>query len=146
MDLYTVPRIFMLRRPWRPCTVPFVIYLQLCWEHALPGCALPPPPRSPPAQECRGPGEEESSRRQVLLCLASRTGTFIVVIQIQCCGSGSGIRCLFDPWFRPESYFRELKNNFFGYNTWILVCVSGIRDGKIRIRDKIPDPQHCRNW
>ena len=43
----------------------------------------------------------------------------------QCCGSGSGIRCLFDPWIRdpewifsgsriPRPYFEELFDNFFG--------------------------------
>jgi hypothetical protein len=45
----------------------------------------------------------------------------------QFCGSGSGIRCLIDPWIRdgykikirirdehPGSYFRELRNSFFG--------------------------------
>ncbi len=43
------------------------------------------------------------------------------------CGSGSAIRCLFDPWIwdgykiririrdkQPGSYFRELRNNFLG--------------------------------
>jgi hypothetical protein len=54
-------------------------------------------------------------------------------VQNQCCGSGSGIRCLFDPWIRdrlgkksrsgsririrdehPGSYFREFRNNFLG--------------------------------
>jgi hypothetical protein len=52
--------------------------------------------------------------------------------KIQCCGSGSGIRCLFDPWIRdpgsgmgffripdpgsriPRPYFEELFDNFFG--------------------------------
>jgi hypothetical protein len=42
-----------------------------------------------------------------------------VVILTQCCGSGSGIQSLFDPGIRirdeqPGSYFRELRNNFFG--------------------------------
>jgi hypothetical protein len=43
----------------------------------------------------------------------------------QCCRSGSGIRCLFDPWIRnrffpdpgsriPNPYFRELSDNFLG--------------------------------
>jgi hypothetical protein len=35
----------------------------------------------------------------------------------QCCGSGSGIRCFFDPWIRDEHrglYFREFRNNFLG--------------------------------
>jgi hypothetical protein len=51
---------------------------------------------------------------------------------IQCCGSGSGIRYLFDPLYpgygmdkkikiriqyeHPKSYFRELINNFLGEN------------------------------
>jgi hypothetical protein len=48
----------------------------------------------------------------------------------QCCGSGYGIRCLFDPWIRnpgwvksqdpgpdnPKSYFLELRNHVFGLN------------------------------
>ncbi len=36
----------------------------------------------------------------------------------QCCGSGSEIRCLFDPGIRDEqfgSYFLELRNHFFGF-------------------------------
>ena len=48
----------------------------------------------------------------------------------QCCGSGSGIGCLFDPWIRdgrksasgsgirdeqPGSYFLVLRNHFFGF-------------------------------
>jgi hypothetical protein len=80
-----------------------------------------------------------------------------------CCGSGSGFRCLFDPWIRdpewvkknrvrirddqPGSYFRMLKNRFF----WLkyLNHLMRIRDGKtsypgsgmenIRIRGKLPD-------
>ncbi len=35
----------------------------------------------------------------------------------QCCGSGSGIRCLFDPWIRdeqPGSYFRDQGWKKFG--------------------------------
>ncbi len=35
----------------------------------------------------------------------------------QCCGSGSGIRCLFDPWTRirdPNPYFLELSDKFLG--------------------------------
>jgi hypothetical protein len=47
----------------------------------------------------------------------------------QCCGSASGIQCFIEPWIRdgkkikiwireehPGSYFRELKNSFFGLN------------------------------
>jgi hypothetical protein len=67
----------------------------------------------------------------------------------QCCESGSGIRCLFDPWIRdpgwvkvririrdeqPGSYFLELRNLFFGLK------YSNPESGmeKIRIRDKHP--------
>jgi hypothetical protein len=50
-------------------------------------------------------------------------------LESQCCGSRSGIRCLFDPWIwdpgwvkiririgdeQPVSYFLELRNNFLG--------------------------------
>ncbi len=50
--------------------------------------------------------------------------------RFQCCGSGSGIGCLFDPWIRnpgwekvsiriqdeqPGSYFLELRNHFFAF-------------------------------
>ncbi len=58
----------------------------------------------------------------------------------QCCGSGSGIRCLFDPWIRdgekvsiwirdeqPGSYFIELRNHFFGLK--YLNSLMRIRDG-----------------
>ncbi len=52
---------------------------------------------------------------------------------IHCCGSGPGIRCLFNPWMRDPgwakvnirirdehfgSYFRELRNNF-----WVKISV-----------------------
>ncbi len=47
-------------------------------------------------------------------------------------GSGSGIRIRDE---QPWSYFRELRTPFLGWNTLILWCGSGIRDGKIRIRD-----------
>jgi hypothetical protein len=48
----------------------------------------------------------------------------------QCCGSGSGIGCFFDPWIRdpgwekvsirirdkqPGSYFLELRDHFFAF-------------------------------
>ncbi len=73
---------------------------------------------------------------------------------LQSCGSGSGIRCLFDPWIRdpgrirdeqPGSYFRERRSQFFGLKYLNILFGSGIRDGKksdpvsgmenIRIRD-----------
>jgi hypothetical protein len=49
---------------------------------------------------------------------------------LQCCGSGSGIGCLFDPWIRDPGwekvsirirdeqsglYFLELRNHFFAF-------------------------------
>ncbi len=75
---------------------------------------------------------------------------------LQCCGSGSGIRCLFDPLDpgsgmgrksasgsgirdeQPGSYFLELRNHFLVVLG--LKCGSGmetdwIRDGKSRIWD-----------
>jgi hypothetical protein len=77
----------------------------------------------------------------------------------QCCGSGSGIGCLFDTWIRdpgwekvsirirdeqPGSYFLELRNQFFCFfgglkyiNSFMRIrdpgwrqFGSGIRDGK----------------
>jgi hypothetical protein len=69
-------------------------------------------------------------------------------ISVLCCGSGSGIRCLFDPWIRdeqPGSYFRELRNNF-----WVQIPkffdadpVYGME--KIRIRDKHPGSAILKN-
>ncbi len=44
----------------------------------------------------------------------------------QCCGSGSGIRCLFDPWIPdlgsriPRPYFEELFENFLVKSSRIL--------------------------
>ncbi len=62
----------------------------------------------------------------------------------QCCGSW--IRCLFDPgWVKSQdpdpgwtigSYFRKLRNHFFGLK--YLNSLMRVRDGKIRIRDKHP--------
>jgi hypothetical protein len=89
----------------------------------------------------------------------------------QCCGSGSGIRCLFDPGIRdgrksasgsgirdeqPGSYFLELKNQFFCFLGVKILKFSdadpgwrqfgfGIRDGKKSDPGsgiKIPNPQH----
>jgi hypothetical protein len=74
----------------------------------------------------------------------------------QCCGFGSGIRCLFDLGIRdgekimirirdeqPGSYFRELRNNFwvkilkfFGADPRQKKFGSGME--KIRMRDKHP--------
>jgi hypothetical protein len=88
----------------------------------------------------------------------------------QCCGSGSGIRCFFDPWIRdpgwlkkikirddhPRSYFRELRNNFW-VKIILFFAADADRDPGIfltRIRDphwkkfgsgiNIPDPQQCQ--
>jgi hypothetical protein len=47
------------------------------------------------------------------------------VCSYQCCGSGSGIRCPFDPWI-PNPYFWELSDNFLGkkfYNS-LKICPS----------------------
>ncbi len=73
---------------------------------------------------------------------------------MQCCGSGSGIRCLFDPWIRdpwwvknqdPGSYFRELRNNFWDKILKFVDADPGsgifwpwVREGKNQIRDKHP--------
>ncbi len=41
--------------------------------------------------------------------------------QNQCCGSGSVIRCIFDPWTRiPNPYFLELSDKFLGKSSIIL--------------------------
>jgi len=73
-----------------------------------------------------------------------------MTIQIQCCGSGSGIRCFFDPGIRDGlksasgsgilgeqtgSYFLELRHQFFDADpgSWMEINGSGI---------KIPDPPH----
>jgi hypothetical protein len=75
----------------------------------------------------------------------------------QCCGSGSGIRCFFDPWIRirdeqPGSYFRELKKQFFGLKYLIKFFYvdpgSGMEKNsnpgwkKVGSGINIPDPQH----
>jgi hypothetical protein len=77
------------------------------------------------------------------------TGNFNICNQF--CGSGSGIRCLFDffypSWIRdehPGSYFRELRNNFFGLKH--LNSLMRIRDPGWKTFESginIPDPQHC---
>jgi hypothetical protein len=46
-------------------------------------------------------------------------------------GSGMGEKTGPDPVEQPESYFRGLKNQFFGLKYFkIILCGSGIRDGK----------------
>ncbi len=65
------------------------------------------------------------ARRQDVLPTPEHGGSYVIIARNQCCGSGSGIRCLFDPWIRdgytyllrdeqPGLYFRELRNNFLG--------------------------------
>ncbi len=75
----------------------------------------------------------------------------------QCCGSGSGIGCLFDPWIRdgrksasgsgirdeqPGSYFLELRNHFFAFLGVKILKFFDEDPGSgmetVRIRD--PDP------
>ncbi len=70
----------------------------------------------------------------------------------QCCGSGSEIQCLFDPWIRggkkiqigneqPGSYFREIRNNFLGLkylNSLIRIRDRGWKKFGSGIRDKHP--------
>jgi hypothetical protein len=86
--------------------------------------------------------------------------------KIQCCGSGSGIRWLFDPLDpgsgmgkkikirirdeHPGSYFRELRNKFW---LKILKLFDAVADpGSGNLFDpgsgiNIPDPpQHCKNY
>ncbi len=51
----------------------------------------------------------------------------------QCCGSGSGVRCFFEPWIldeHPGSYFWEprIETTFWVKNTLILWYGSGIRN------------------
>jgi hypothetical protein len=58
----------------------------------------------------------------------------------QCCGSRSGIRCLFDPWIRirneqPGSYFLELRTNFSVKILEFFAVDPGSGMEKIRIRD-----------
>jgi hypothetical protein len=80
----------------------------------------------------------------------------------QCCGSGSGIRCLVDPWIRdgeksgsgfeirdeqPGSYLLQLRNNIFGLNpgSGMEKFGSVMRDGKKSDPGSginISDPQH----
>ncbi len=57
---------------------------------------------------------------------------------IQCCGSGSGIRCLFDPWIRTNNadHISESLGTIF----WVKMLKffdadPGYGMGKIRIRD-----------
>ncbi len=88
---------------------------------------------------------------------------------LQCCGSGSGIRCLFDPWIREPERVKN-RDPDPGWTSQIINSESfktifglkilkyfdadpesfqpGIRDRKIRnrvSRKNIPDPQRCKN-
>jgi hypothetical protein len=78
--------------------------------------------------------------------------------QRQCCGSGSGIGCLFDPWIRdgrnsasgsgirdkqPGSYFLELRNHIFAFlGVKILKFFEDPGWKKVGSGINIPDPQH----
>jgi hypothetical protein len=86
---------------------------------------------------------------------------FFNILIFQCCESGSGIRCFFDPFFDPgpgmnipDLIFEEnIVSVFWVKNTLILWwrSGSGIRDlvnprsgvEKIGSWRNIPDPQHC---
>ncbi len=81
-----------------------------------------------------------------------------------CCGSGSGIWCLFDPWIQdpgwvkksgsgsvminPDHIYESLKNNFFLVKILKFFDADpGIREGKnsdLVSGINIPDPQHWR--
>jgi hypothetical protein len=68
-----------------------------------------------------------SCKSRRLCCHSYFNNNFVGIFQ--CCGSGTGIRCVFDPGIgmgkksgsgiqirdkHPGSYFTELGNNFFG--------------------------------
>ncbi len=95
----------------------------------------------------------------------SRCGTpFAILTRDQCCGSGSGIRCPFDPWIRDQgwsgfririrdeqlvpriSFPRALKQFFcvkIQYlNSLMRIRVLGWK--KFGSGINIPDPQHCK--
>ncbi len=69
------------------------------------------------------------NRTDTVQCIQISWGLQILGESKQCCGSGSGIWCLFYPWIRDPgrekikirirdehygSYIRELRNNFLG--------------------------------
>ncbi len=60
-----------------------------------------------------------------------------LLIYYQCCGSGPGIQCLFDPWIgeQPKSYFVELRNLFWVKIRKFFDADPGSGMEKIRIRD-----------
>ncbi len=69
-----------------------------------------PPPhthpswRSPPGTSDRSPGQIWTHGHQHMVREIQGINSILWIrIGFQCCGSGSGIRCLFDPWIRdPE--------------------------------------------
>jgi hypothetical protein len=59
------------------------------------------------------------------------------MVRYSCCGSGSGM-------YTPDHISESLETVFLGYNTEIVCCESGIRDGKNSDPGSginIPDPQ-----
>ncbi len=84
----------------------------------LTGPVLLPPPPNP-----------QSHLLFVKSVLTHPPPPFFQVRKCQCCGSGSGIRCLFDPWIRDP--ISGIRNMFF-------------LDPRSRISDpgsRIPDPK-----
>jgi hypothetical protein len=70
----------------------------------------------------------------------------------QCCGSGSVIRCFFDPWVRDPDPGKGKNQDYFSVSLKIVFRFQDYKYlnsltldpecKKIRIRDKHPDPQH----
>jgi hypothetical protein len=66
---------------------------------------------------------------------------FRIMIPKQYCGSGSGIRCLFDPWIRDSGWVKS-QDPDPGWKQF----GSGMEKSRIRHPGSginIPDPQHC---
>ncbi len=108
-------------------------------------------------RNCSGTEVHTGKMHRQFHLFESRWGDFFHYL-IQCCVSGSGIQCLFDPWIRdprwvkiriripdeqPVSYFQFFGLKYLKYLMRIRDLgwkkfVSGME--KIRFRD--PDPQH----
>ncbi len=111
---------------------------QICGKSSLKTCKKDDPPRRHLRVRvvhrwgCQGPVQGHQGLRQPLLHLHQGDQQLDMAVQAghhshQCCGSGSGIRCLCDPWIRdpewvfsgsrsriPRPYFEELFGNFLG--------------------------------
>ncbi len=79
-------------------------------ENPFPRCLCPDSEENGPFYTQLGYASSPAALRfPALFLLSIGTGTYRT--DSQCCGSGSGIRCLFDPWIRDQGWVKNQDLN-----------------------------------